>query len=46
MNEKIKNIFNIELRIRINKYLYEKKIINYEIFEKMENNLILELKRY
>ena len=43
MNDKMLEIFNINLRIRVNKILYEEKEISLEVYQKMENYLILKL---
>ena len=40
---KIKNEFNLQFRIRLNKVLYEDKVISLEVYQKMENYLISKL---
>ena len=45
MKDKIKNEFNLQLRIRLNKILYEDKVISLEVYQKMENYLISKLSK-
>ena len=45
MKYKIKNEFNLQFRIRLNKILYEDKVINLEVYQKMENYLISKLSK-
>lgn len=45
MKETFKNEFNLQFRIRLNKILYEDKIISLEIYQKMENYLISKLSK-
>ncbi len=45
MKDKIKLEFNLQFRIRLNKLLYEDKIISLEIYQKMENYLISKLSK-
>lgn len=45
MKDKFKNEFNLQFRIRLNKVLYEDKIISLEVYQKMENYLISKLSK-
>lgn len=45
MKDKIKTEFNLQFRIRLNKVLYEDKIISLEVYQKMENYLISKLSK-
>ena len=45
MRDKIKNEFNLQFRIRLNKVLYEDKVISLEVYQKMENYLISKLSK-
>ena len=45
MKDQIKNEFNLQLRIRLNKILYEDKVISLEVYQKMENYLISKLSK-
>lgn len=45
MKDKIKTEFNLQFRIRLNKILYEDKVISLEIYQKMENYLISKLSK-
>ena len=45
MKEKIKTEFNLQFRIRLNKVLYEEKVISLEAYQKMENYLISKLSK-
>ena len=45
MKDKIKNEFNLQFRIRLNKVLYEDKVISLEVYQKMENYLISKLSK-
>ena len=45
MKDKIKMEFNLQFRIRLNKILYEDKVISLEVYQKMENYLISKLSK-
>ena len=45
MKDKIKIKFNLQFRIRLNKILYEDKVISLEVYQKMENYLISKLSK-
>ena len=45
MRDKIKNEFNLQFRIRLNKVLYEEKVISLEVYQKMENYLLSKLSK-
>ena len=45
MKDKIKTEFNLQFRIRLNKVLYEDKVISLEVYQKMENYLISKLSK-
>lgn len=45
MKDKIKTEFNLQFRIRLNKVLYEEKVISLEVYQKMENYLISKLSK-
>ena len=45
MKDNINDKFNIEFRIRLNKSLYENKIISLEVYQKMEKYLISKLSK-
>lgn len=45
MKDKTKEKFNLQFRIRLNKILYEDKIISLEVYQKMENYLISKLSK-
>lgn len=45
MKDKIKTELNLQFRIRLNKVLYEDKIISLEVYQKMENYLISKLSK-
>ena len=45
MKDKIKMEFNLQFRIRLNKILYEDKVISLEVYQKMENSLISKLSK-
>ena len=45
MRDKIKTEFNLQFRIRLNKVLYEDKVISLETYQKMENYLISKLSK-
>lgn len=45
MKDKIKIEFNLQFRIRLNKILYEDKVISLEVYQKMENYLISKLSK-
>ena len=45
MKDKIKIEFNLQFRIRLNKVLYEEKVISLEVYQKMENYLISKLSK-
>lgn len=45
MKDKTKEKFNLQFRIRLNKMLYEDKVINLEIYQKMGNYLISKLSK-
>ena len=45
MKDKIKNEFDLQFRIRLNKALYEDKVISLEVYQKMENYLISKLSK-
>jgi hypothetical protein len=45
MKDKIKTEFNLQFRMRLNKVLYEEKVISLEGYEKMENYLISKLSK-
>ena len=46
MKDKMKNEFNLQFRIRLNKVLYEDKVISLEVYQKMENYLISKLSKF
>ena len=45
MKNKIRDEFNLQFRIRLNKILYEDKVISLEVYQKMENYLISKLSK-
>ena len=45
MKDQIKNEFNLQFRIRLNKILYEDRVISLEVYQKMENYLISKLSK-
>ena len=45
MKDKIRNELNLQFRIRLNKILYEDKVISLEVYQKMENYLISKLSK-
>ena len=45
MKDQIKNEFNLQFRIRLNKILYEYRVISLEVYQKMENYLISKLSK-
>lgn len=45
MKDKIKIEFNLQFRIRLNRVLYEDKVISLEVYQKMENYLISKLSK-
>lgn len=45
MKDKIKNVFNLQFRIRLNKVLYEDKVISLEDYQKMEKYLVSKLSK-
>ena len=46
MKNKIRDEFNLQFRIRLNKILYEDKVISLEVYQKMENYLISKLSKF
>lgn len=45
MKDKIKTEFNLQFRIRLNKVLYEDKVISLEVYQRMENYLVSKLSK-